>query len=84
MIASLEHRGTSRSILSGLEEFREHLGGELTIMLLRGIGEGYEVHEMDESVLVECMHLLQAEHAKEPFCHATVPDCEPAIAAGSD
>lgn len=84
MIDSLEHRGTSRSILSGLEEFREHLGGELTIMLLRGIGDGYEVHDMDESVLIECMHLLEAEHAREPFRHAAVADCQPAITAGSD
>jgi 3-dehydroquinate synthase len=37
----------SRSVLSGLAEFREHLGGELTIMLLNGIGSGIEVHEMD-------------------------------------
>lgn len=81
---SLEHRGTSRSILSGLEEFREHLGGELTIMLLRSIGNGYEVHDMDESVLIECMHLLEAEHAREPGSYATVHNCEPAITAGSD
>lgn len=33
-------------VISGLEEFREHLGGELTITLLRGIGQGFEVHEM--------------------------------------
>ncbi len=84
MIASLEHQGTSQSILSGLEEFREHLGGELTIMLLRGIGDGYEVHDMDESVLIECMHLLNAEHAREPLSHAAVDDRQPAITAGSD
>lgn len=84
MIASLEHQGTSRSILSGLEEFREHLGGELTIMLLRGIGDGYEVHDMEESVLIECMHLLEAEYAREPFHY--VPDAhrQPAVTAGSD
>ncbi len=84
MIASLECRGTSRSILSGLEEFREHLGGELTIMLLRGIGDGYEVHEMDQSVLIECMRLLEAEHAREAFPHAAHPHREPTLAAGSD
>ncbi len=33
--------------LRGLEEFREHLGGELTITLLRDIGVGEEVHQMD-------------------------------------
>ncbi|MDP1902495.1 MAG: 3-dehydroquinate synthase [Rubrivivax sp.] len=34
-------------LLRGLKEFREHLGGELTITLLRDIGVGEEVHEMD-------------------------------------
>lgn len=35
-------------LLEGLREFREHLGGELTVTLLAGIGRGVEVHEMDE------------------------------------
>ena len=35
-------------LLDGLREFREHLGGELTITLLRDIGVGEEVHWMDE------------------------------------
>ena len=35
------------TILSGLEEFREHLGGELSITLLSEIGRGVEVHEMN-------------------------------------
>ena len=34
-------------ILLGLKEFREHLGGQLTTMLLNAIGEGAEVHEID-------------------------------------
>jgi len=33
-------------VLNGLEEFREHLGGELTVTLLKEIGRGVEVHEM--------------------------------------
>jgi 3-dehydroquinate synthase len=36
-------------VLAGLEEFREHLGGALTITLLRGIGHGFEVHELDHA-----------------------------------
>jgi 3-dehydroquinate synthase len=34
--------------LAGLEEFREHLGGTLTITLLTNIGQSIEVSEMDE------------------------------------
>ncbi|RDD62670.1 3-dehydroquinate synthase [Ferruginivarius sediminum] len=35
------------AVLRGLQEFREHLGGELTVTLLAGIGRGQEVHTMD-------------------------------------
>lgn len=34
-------------VLKGLNEFREHLGGKLTIMLLDAIGTGVEVNELD-------------------------------------
>ena len=36
------------ALLTGLQEFREHLGGELHVTLLRGIGASFEVTEMDE------------------------------------
>ena len=38
-------------LLSGLEEFREHLGGQLTVTMLRGIGHGFEVHELDADLV---------------------------------
>ncbi len=41
-------------ILKGLEEFREHLGGQLTIMLLDAIGRGVEVHHLDPALLKQC------------------------------
>lgn len=40
------------NFLNGLGEFREHLGGELTIMLLCDIGRGVEVHEMDTDLIL--------------------------------
>ncbi|MEJ2882776.1 3-dehydroquinate synthase [Pedobacter sp. GR22-6] len=40
-------------ILLGLSEFQEHLGGLLSITLLKEIGSGEEVHEMDQSLLIE-------------------------------
>ena len=46
-------------VLGGLNEFREHLGGELTITLLREIGHGVEVHEMNLPKVVEAIHELQ-------------------------
>ncbi|HEY6693093.1 MAG TPA: 3-dehydroquinate synthase [Solirubrobacteraceae bacterium] len=47
------------AVLAGLEEFREHLGGRLTVMLLERIGSGFEVHELDEAVLLEASDLLR-------------------------
>lgn len=46
-------------ILTGLDEFREHLGGELTITLLKEIGRGVEVHEMNQSKVIEAIHELR-------------------------
>ena len=50
-------------ILKGLEEFREHLGGELTITLLKGIGQGFEVHEMNLPRVIESIYELQQRFA---------------------
>jgi 3-dehydroquinate synthase len=49
----------NRAILAGMEEFREHLGGRLTIMLLEGIGRGIEVHEMDPGLILASMTRLK-------------------------
>jgi len=46
-------------LLRGLEEFREHLGGELTITLLRDIGVGEEVHQMDANEIRRAMSWLR-------------------------
>ena len=35
------------NLFKGLQEFQEHLGGELTITILEKLGKGKEVHEMD-------------------------------------
>ena len=51
--------GGRPAVLAGMEEFREHLGGRLTVMLLERIGSGFEVHELDETVLLEASDLLR-------------------------
>ena len=48
------------AILRGLQEFREHLGGRLTIMLLDKIGTGTEVHEIDIEILKEAGRKLKS------------------------
>ncbi len=59
----LEVTGDDSPILIGLQEFREHLGGELTIMLLNKIGEGVEVHEMDAALIKKAGEVLKNEYA---------------------
>jgi len=46
-----------------LREFREHLGGELTITLLSGLGTGVEVHEMDEAKVLQAIAWLKQRAA---------------------
>ena len=46
-------------ILEGLRDFQEHLGGELTVTLLGGIGTGVEVHEIDRERMRQAMAWLK-------------------------
>ena len=56
----MEVEAEDSAILRGLEEFREHLGGRLTIMLLDQIGAGTEVHEIDIELLKQAGKKLKA------------------------
>ena len=47
-------------VMQGLIDFREHLGGELTITLLEGLGRGVEVHQMDEQLILQSIDWLKA------------------------
>lgn len=60
-------------ILAGLEEFREHLGGRLTITLIPEIGRKVEVHEMSEAAVLGALDDLRGRNA----------DRDPAAAAPS-
>jgi 3-dehydroquinate synthase len=53
--------GGRPAILAGLREFQEHLGGELTITLLAGIGRGIEVHEIDHALVEQAVAWLGSE-----------------------
>jgi 3-dehydroquinate synthase len=46
-------------VLDGLREFREHLGGDLTVTLLEDIGRGVEVHEIDEATMLDAIAWLR-------------------------
>ncbi len=47
------------ALMAGLREFREHLGGELTITLLADIGHGVEVHAIDVQLVLEAIAWLK-------------------------
>jgi 3-dehydroquinate synthase len=51
----------TRRLLAGLEEFREHLGGQLTVTMLRAIGHGFEVHELDADLVRRAAAEMTAE-----------------------
>ena len=59
---ALDSKGESgrRRVFEGLDEFREHLGGELTVLLLEGLGRGVDVHEFDIELLDQCIDELHA------------------------
>jgi 3-dehydroquinate synthase len=50
-------------LLGGLEEFREHLGGRLTISLLGGLGVGFDAHEIDRRVMVRAIERVRGWRA---------------------
>ncbi len=62
---ALEWRDESgrRLVHAGLDEFREHLGGQLTILLLQDIGVGINVHHIDEALLDQCIDDLHQRFA---------------------
>ena len=48
-----------RRVIRGLDEFREHLGGELTVLMLENIGAGVDVHRIDPVVMGACIDELR-------------------------
>jgi 3-dehydroquinate synthase len=52
-------RDGAPALLDGLEDFREHLGGRLTLTMPRGIGCGVEIHDVDMAAMKECIRRLK-------------------------
>lgn len=46
-------------VLVGLEEFRQHLGGRLTVTMLRDVGDPIDVHEIDADAMRAAADRLQ-------------------------
>lgn len=45
-------------LLEGLAEFREHLGGRLTVTLAPAIGESLEIHDVDQALMQRALEEL--------------------------
>jgi 3-dehydroquinate synthase len=61
----------TRALFDGLEEFRQHLGGRLTLTMLRGVGDPIDVHEIDAKLMQAAIRELQdaeseVAHHKKP------------------
>ena len=58
--------GDTQALFDGLEEFRQHLGGRLTLTMLRGIGDPVDVHEVDDVLMRRAIEQLQEFGASGP------------------
>jgi 3-dehydroquinate synthase len=60
---------TEMDVLASLEEFREHLGGFLSITLLTGLGSAVEVNEIDATAMKSCVAAITDRHARKLAQH---------------
>jgi len=62
---SLHHTAmrNPQRLFDGMSEFREHLGGQLTITMLKGIGQAVDVHEIDSAIMRRALDQLAVEAA---------------------
>jgi 3-dehydroquinate synthase len=51
-------------LFDGLEEFRQHLGGRLTLTMLEAVGRKIDVHEIDRSAMQEAIRQVVKRAAK--------------------
>ena len=59
LASNLAELDSEQSIFRGLVEFREHLGGDLAVMLLEKIGIGLEVNQVNISQYKKAILMLQ-------------------------
>ena len=45
----------TQPLFDGLEEFRQHLGGRLTVTMLRSVGDAVDVHEVDRDRMLDAI-----------------------------
>jgi 3-dehydroquinate synthase len=55
----------TNTVFEGLEEFRQHLGGRLTLTMLKGLGNVHVVHDVDRTVMEESIRWLSRINASQ-------------------
>ena len=82
----LDHPALSETgaLFAGLEEFRQHLGGRLTLTMLRGVGDPVEVHEVNLGLMAAAIEEVRGSAPKtdgrrDAFTPAVAGDAEPAV-----
>lgn len=65
-------------LLDGLREFREHLGGVLTVVLVKAIGESLQIHEIDRPLMQRAIEELQAAAMRSETSWAAPAESPPA------
>lgn len=58
-VLDLRGRDGTRAVLGGIEQFREHLGGELTLAMPDGLGRRADIHRLDPALFETCVRLLR-------------------------
>lgn len=48
----------TENLFDGLEEFRQHLGGRLTVTMLQGVGQPLDVHQVDRPRMLEAIEFV--------------------------
>jgi 3-dehydroquinate synthase len=51
----------TESLFQGLEEFRQHLGGRLTVTMLRNIGDPIDVHVIDRKRMTQAIRTVWSQ-----------------------
>jgi 3-dehydroquinate synthase len=60
-VLDLRDGHSQRRVIGGLADFQEHLGGEVTVTLLEGVGRGIEVHVMDHALIEQSIRWLKTQ-----------------------
>jgi 3-dehydroquinate synthase len=70
-VLDLRDASGKRAVLAGLAQFREHLGGELTLAMPEGLGRRSDVHTFDEAVFEHALARLRRwkPAARNPAAH---------------